>query len=142
MLTAVTALACLLAVIFGVVAYRDRVTPTATDPPEVVRLTVPAPNGEALPSSGADDGGVAVSPDGRYLTFTTISPQTNRRHLWVRALASLDVRALGETDDATWPFWSSCCFPRRCFSCAGAACIGSFRQRWPAGKKQDSSAAA
>jgi eukaryotic-like serine/threonine-protein kinase len=105
-LTAVTVAACLLAVVFGVLAYRARVTPTATDPPEVVRLTVPAPNGEALPSSGADDGGVAVSPDGRYLTFTTISPQTNRRHLWVRALASLDVRALGETDDATWPFWS------------------------------------
>jgi Tol biopolymer transport system component len=105
-LRAVTALACLLAVLFGVVAYRGRVTPTATDPPEVVRLTVPAPNGEALPSSGADDGGVAVSPDGRYLTFSTISPQTNRRRLWVRALASLDARALEETDDATWPFWS------------------------------------
>ena len=105
MLTTVTALACLLAVVFGVLAYRaasrrpDRC-------PEVIRLIVPAPNGEALPSAGADDGGVAVSPDGRYLTFTTISPQTNRRRLWVRALASLDVRALEETDDATWPFWS------------------------------------
>ena len=58
------------------------------------------------PRPALDDGGVAVSPDGRYLTFTTISPRTNRRRLWVRALASLDVRALEETDDATWPFWS------------------------------------
>jgi Tol biopolymer transport system component len=105
-LTVVTVLACLLVVIFGVLAYRVRVTPTATDAPEVIRLIVPAPNGEALPSAGADDGGVAVSPDGRYLTFTTVSPQTNRRRLWVRALASLDLRALEETDDATWPFWS------------------------------------
>jgi serine/threonine protein kinase/Tol biopolymer transport system component len=105
-LTTVTALACLLAAVFGVLAYRARVTPTATDTPEVIRLIVPAPNGEALPSSNAADGGVAVSPDGRYLTFTTVSPQTNRRRLWVRALASLDVRALEGTDDAAWPFWS------------------------------------
>jgi Tol biopolymer transport system component len=105
-LTAVTALACLLAMILGVMVYRARVAPIATDVPAVVRLIVPAPNGEVLPSAGADDGGVAVSPDGRYLTFTTISPQTNRRRLWVRALSNLDVRALEETDDATWPFWS------------------------------------
>jgi serine/threonine protein kinase len=45
-----------------------------------------------------------VSPDGRYLAF--IAPDGGTDRLWIRALDSLEQRALPATDGASYPFWS------------------------------------
>ena len=46
----------------------------------------------------------AISPDGTRLAFTATGP--NGTHIWVRDLASLDMRAVPATDDAESVFWS------------------------------------
>ena len=48
---------------------------------------------------------MAVSPDGRLLTFTA-TDLSGARHLWVRALDSPRSRRLEETEGALFPFWS------------------------------------
>jgi hypothetical protein len=45
-----------------------------------------------------------LSPDGRYLAF--IAPDGGTDRLWIRALDSLEQRALPATDGASYPFWS------------------------------------
>jgi Tol biopolymer transport system component len=48
---------------------------------------------------------LAMSPDGRHLAYIASVPDGTQR-LWVRALDSLDARALAGTDRANQPFWS------------------------------------
>jgi len=63
----------------------------------VLRLSI-------LPPENASFESFAVSPDGRKLAFTAA---LNRpMMLWVRALDSLEAKALAGTDNASWPFWS------------------------------------
>jgi len=47
---------------------------------------------------------IAVSPDGQWLAFTAATGA--RIQLWVRALNSLETRALPGTEGARLPFWS------------------------------------
>ena len=46
----------------------------------------------------------AISPDGKQIVFAATSDGPPM--LWVRALATLDARALPGTERATFPFWS------------------------------------
>lgn len=48
---------------------------------------------------------VAVSPDGRMLTYGVRS-QEGKTQLWLRPLGSLVAQALTETEGASYPFWS------------------------------------
>ena len=57
-----------------------------------------------LPPDGTSYESFAVSPDGRKLAFT--ASQNGRLMLWVRALDSLDARALAGAELAGYPFWS------------------------------------
>src|SRR5262249_42866476 len=52
-------------------------------------------------------GSVVISPDGRWIAFTDVSP-TGQGQIWIRALdaASIAPRRLGGTAGATNPFWS------------------------------------
>ncbi|HXM96366.1 MAG TPA: protein kinase, partial [Candidatus Dormibacteraeota bacterium] len=51
------------------------------------------------------EGRVAVSPDGRHLTF--VAPGSNGKDvLWVRSFDSLTARSLAGTEGALFPFWS------------------------------------
>jgi eukaryotic-like serine/threonine-protein kinase len=62
-----------------------------------VRFDVPIPN--------ATFGSFCVSPDGRYIVYTT---STNGKDaLWVREINSLNARLLPGTEDARIPDWSS-----------------------------------
>ncbi len=64
---------------------------------EAVALSVLPPDGSELNNS-------AISPDGRTLAFTAASGRVTR--LWLRALGSLEPRALPGTEEAAFPFWS------------------------------------
>src|SRR5262249_2372318 len=67
--------------------------------PAIVRFQIPAPERARFAS------GLGLSPDGRRLAFVAID-DNNRPMLWVRALDSLEVRALPGTEGAAFPFWS------------------------------------
>ena len=79
---------------------------------ELVRFEIDAPPGTArlghstgLRGPGPAAPHFAISPDGRVLTFSAVD-QDNSVQLWVRSLASVTVRRLPGTTDASFPFWS------------------------------------
>src|SRR5215831_13239119 len=82
------------AVTFGTSYFRR----TAVEP-HPIRFTIPPPQNVNLTNF------VALSPDGLRLVFTG-RDSSGKNLLWVRPLDSLDVRALPDTSDATYPFWS------------------------------------
>src|SRR5207302_1900083 len=69
--------------------------------PAAIRFQVPPPEGGtfSLPF-------MALSPDGRKLAFTATGKGGGQPLLWVRALDSLEARALPGTEAALFPFWS------------------------------------
>ena len=67
----------------------------------VIRSTLALPPYTAL--SLTDDGGFALSPDGRRLTFAMAGPGTR---LWIHSLDALETHALPGTEGARDPFWS------------------------------------
>jgi Tol biopolymer transport system component len=75
------------------------------DPP-VLRSSILPPDQAAFNFS--DDtqlGPMALSPDGRLVTFSARGPDAKIR-LWVRPLDSASARELSGTDGGTYPFWS------------------------------------
>jgi Tol biopolymer transport system component/predicted Ser/Thr protein kinase len=91
-------LALLCAGLATLVVIHFRETPSQ---PATVRFQIPAPEGFAFGPH------LALSPDGRRLAFTA-SPKGGQPRLWVRALDSLEARALPVTEGegAYFPFWS------------------------------------
>ena len=64
-----------------------------------LRFALPAPEQASYLSSPA------ISPDGKLLAFSAVSPE-KKRLLWIRPLNSLKATPLENTDDALAPFWS------------------------------------
>ena len=87
-------------IVLGVVLFTRESTPPADTALER-RFSVFPPPGTKFVT-------VAVSPDGRHLAFTAAPTEGARRTptLWVRSFDSLEARALPDTDDAAFPFWS------------------------------------
>ena len=73
--------------------------------PAVTRFTVPPPDGGNLTVTSPNAAQMAVSPNGRYVTFVVDEPR-RARTLWVRALDSLSAQRLDGTEGADMPFWS------------------------------------
>ena len=69
-----------------------------------IRFTIPMPEASTF-GSFSEAGAVAVSPDGRRLAFTAVSPEA-RSALWVRDFDALNPRVLPGTEAAELPFWS------------------------------------
>jgi Tol biopolymer transport system component len=67
--------------------------------PPVIRMSIAAP-GVVTPQLSA-----AISPDGRNVAFVS-TDASGQSLLWVRALESLEARALPGTEHAAHPFWS------------------------------------
>lgn len=67
--------------------------------PEVVRFSIPAPEGTTLTNT------LVVSPNGQRVAFTADSAD-GKRLLWVRELDSLVARPLVGTEGAYFPFWA------------------------------------
>lgn len=80
-------------VILGALYFR-RVEP----PRPTVRFTIEPPE-------KSEFNGLALSPDGRQLAFTTVGA-AGTTSLWVRSVDSLDSRQLAGTEGAAFPFWS------------------------------------
>jgi serine/threonine protein kinase len=75
--------------------------------PALVRLSVVPPPKTTFSSPPASVVApqLAISPDGRYLTFVVETSQ-GRPSLWIRSLDGLESRELAGTEDAIYPFWS------------------------------------
>jgi serine/threonine protein kinase/Tol biopolymer transport system component len=65
--------------------------------PHVFQYTIPPPENGRIDS-------FELSPDGRYVAIGLVG--VRGFPLWVRALDSLEARALPGTENATYPFWS------------------------------------
>jgi serine/threonine protein kinase/Tol biopolymer transport system component len=74
--------------------------------PAVTRFTISPADDTRLTSAGPNASHLAVSPNGRYVTWVADEPGRERM-LWVRALDALTPRRLDRTDGAGFPFWSS-----------------------------------
>lgn len=99
-----TLLLALLAALPFAVAYFRR--PAAVD--DVVRLVVLPPERTTFsvgPAAAASMPQPTLSPDGRLLAFVSVG-EDSKQILWVRPLASVEVRMLVGTEDASYPFWS------------------------------------
>jgi Tol biopolymer transport system component len=88
----VAALAILLAAAVSFLHFRE--TPPAE---AALRLSVPLPDKSAVEY-------LALAPDGR--TVAIAASVGNKGGLWLRALDSLELRPLANTDSARHPFWS------------------------------------
>jgi serine/threonine protein kinase len=90
------------AVILGTLAgfFLHRPAPSA---PSIRAALNPPPGGHFRLTDDAG-GPPVISPDGAYLAFTaTVDGKTS---VWVRPMNSNDARALPDTSDAIFPFWS------------------------------------
>lgn len=65
----------------------------------VLKFTVTQPEHTTYP------GMPAVSPDGRYLTFSAVGPE-GKRLLWLQALDALNASVIPGTEGGSAPFWS------------------------------------
>jgi Tol biopolymer transport system component len=86
-------LAVLLAIAVGTSVYVAR----PSEKPDV-RFEIPTP--------GASQFGMTISPDGRLVAFVARAPDRNSNVLWLRPLASTEAHHLRGTDGAAAPFWS------------------------------------
>lgn len=68
-------------------------------PIEAMRFSIAMPEKSSIP------GLPLISPDGRYVVIR-LNTDDGKELLWLRALGSLDARALVGTDSGTQPFWS------------------------------------
>src|SRR5262245_35621045 len=84
-----------------------RSSPTASAPGPISFSVYPPENAEfsARTNSTFDVPSFAVSPDGRALVFSGMTPGA-KPMLWLRSLDRVDARQLGGTEDAQDPFWS------------------------------------
>ncbi len=80
-----------------------RGTRTAAEAAAIRFLVSPPPGTQIAPGPAAPQ--VAVSPDGRLLTFSALAEEGTRR-LWVRPLDVLEARPLPGSEGAEFPFWS------------------------------------
>ena len=69
-----------------------------------IRFTIDPPEGTSI-AGGPAAPQSAVSPDGRNVAIATRDPD-GKGAIWVRPLDGLEARALEETDNADFPFWS------------------------------------
>jgi DNA-binding winged helix-turn-helix (wHTH) protein/Tol biopolymer transport system component len=72
-------------------------TPRAGAP---ILLTQPAPEGATLASGGI------LSPDSRYMVFVAHDSKTSQPRLYLKEMASPELRLLAGTEGASHPFWS------------------------------------
>jgi len=72
--------------------------------PVVKSFLLPPPKVE-FELSGADVGGMTLSPDGRQITFAAKNAD-GKKVLWLRPLGGMDAKPIPGTEDARFPFWS------------------------------------
>ncbi len=91
------------AIILGVVAGFLLRHPAAAGPSVRAFINPPPDSHFRLTSDVA--GPPVISPDGSYVAFTATAPD-GKTALWVRPMNGSDARALPDTNEAIFPFWS------------------------------------
>lgn len=94
------AIAAVLALVLGATAWALWPKPAPKAQPLRFALDPPAKNVFLHPFFGQ-----ALSPDGRFLVFST-GPESSAGSLWLRPLDSLEARPLPGTEGGNGPFWS------------------------------------
>jgi Tol biopolymer transport system component len=69
------------------------------------RNSAPVYRFSVLPQEAKYPGMPAISPDGRYLTWSASGPN-GKRMLWVQGLDAIHAKPVADTDGAGAPFWS------------------------------------
>jgi DNA-binding winged helix-turn-helix (wHTH) protein/Tol biopolymer transport system component len=69
-------------------------------------VTTPVRFIQDAPADHAIASGAVISPDGKYLAFVARDDRLGTPQLWLRSLASTELRALPGTEHAFRPFWS------------------------------------
>ncbi len=77
----------------------------STDSIDPVHSSIVFPDDIYLHSFGQWAGPSVISPDGKHIVFTGVTPDGIAK-LYVRSLGSFDVRAINGTEGAHYPFWS------------------------------------
>ncbi len=85
------------------VAIYTAVVNRAPAPPSPVRATIDIPAPLTLDQV---DRAIAISPVGTELALVIGNPDTKQQQLYLRSLDRLDLRPLGGTEGASYPFWS------------------------------------
>jgi hypothetical protein len=75
-------------------------------PMNSLHAQIDAPPMNSFRMTGDTAGPPVISPNGAYVAFTATG-KDGKFKLWVRALNSLEARALPDTDGAYFPFWSA-----------------------------------
>ncbi len=74
-------------------------------PAQVLRTVIDAPEKSTLNLTGDNAGPPVLSPSGTMMTFAA-NGADGKSTLWVRAMNSLETRALPDTTGAVFPFWA------------------------------------
>jgi Tol biopolymer transport system component len=101
----IIALVSIVALAMIVVAWIVGRSMSVSSPAGVAHLTIPPPPDHQIRYSGDLAGPAAVSPDGRSVVFSALTPGEPLR-LWIRSLDAPDAREVAGTDEAMFPFWS------------------------------------
>ena len=102
---AIAAMAGAIAVAAWVVDRSPGAATAATGPQIITFPIAPPSSGPYGFTSTVEAPAMAVSPDGSRVAFVTITRAAETR-IWIRALDSLDAKAVDGTDGATSVFWS------------------------------------
>ena len=89
-----------LALIFAVTRTDGPGSPGPANHAGAIRFSQPPPPGTSIASGGA------LSPDARYVAFVARDETQGGTSLWIRVLASGELRQLSDTDGASKPFWA------------------------------------
>jgi len=95
------ALASVAAVVAAIAWFASARWTRMHEPAPVYRFTIPTPSGSVL---GFQAGRMALSPDGRFLTYASLSHDGEM--LVVRKLSEMSWRTIEATSGASGPFWS------------------------------------
>jgi serine/threonine protein kinase len=99
----VWSIALVVALLVGAIAGIAYVRLSGKSPVALVTF-IPPPEKSTFEFLGDTAGPPVISPDGRFLAF--VSRTENKEQLWLRSLDSENAQLLGNTEGATFPFWS------------------------------------
>jgi Tol biopolymer transport system component len=102
---AVLSLTVVTGVWFGYPLAKSALSGMLKPPGRNLQAQIDPPPSNTFRLTGDNAGPPVISPNGAYVAFTATG-KDGKSKLWVRALNSVDARALPDTDGSTFPFWS------------------------------------
>jgi len=90
---------------FGYSPARTAISAALARPPKSLDFQIDPPPLNSFRLTGDAAGPPVISPDGANVAFAATG-KDGKFKLWVRAVNSVDARALPDTDGTTFPFWS------------------------------------